>query len=120
MARLARITALRWVRPQTVTSMRRPTGTPTKTPEAVGRAQVRTLRNTTQQATPRPPRRVVQLPVAGDSRKRAADRQPSIAEAGVGNPGRQVLAARQAAAAGEVAGEPSGAMARANKFAERW
>src|ERR1700679_4227149 len=100
MARLARITALRWVKPQMATSMQPRTGTPTKTLGAVGRAQVRTrIRSTTH------------LPVGGANRTRAADRRPSTAEAEVGNPGRQVPVAQQAGAvavAGEAAGEHKG------------
>ena len=68
------------------------------------------------------PRRAVQLQVAGEGRKRAADHRPSTAEAEAGNPGRQVLVAQKAGAVavvGEAAGEPSGAMARENNFGER-
>src|SRR5882757_6883413 len=111
MARLVHITALRRVRPQMATSMQPRMGTPTRTPGAAGKAQVRTLRSTTRRVTrAKAPRRAVQLPAAGEGRKRAADRRPSTVEVEVGNPERRALAARQAeaavAAAGVGGGEP--------------
>ena len=81
--RVRTATAPLTVRPQMATSMRQRTGTPTRTPGVAGRAQARTLRNTTHQATL--PRRVVQLRAAGEGRKRAADHRPSTAAAVAGN-----------------------------------
>src|SRR5271163_4520303 len=99
MAPLERTTALLTARLQMATSMRPRTATPTPTPGVVGRVQARTLtRNTTHQATPKAPRRALQVPVAGEGRKRAADRRPLIAGAVAGNPGSQVPVAHTAGA----------------------
>src|SRR5271167_151284 len=113
MARRVRTaTAPPTVRPRMATSMRARTGIPTKTPGAVGRAQAPTrIRNTTHPATQaQVPPRVLQAPVAGEGRKRAADHQPSIAVGEAGSRGRPVLAAHTAGAVvvvGEVADEPN-------------
>src|SRR6202789_7318 len=107
MGRRVRTTAPRWLRPQMATSMQQRTGTPTKTPAVVGRAQARTpIRSTTRQVTPAPPR-AVQLLAATDSRKKA-DHRPGVAVVVAGEAGRLALAVRQApaaGAAGEVADE---------------
>ena len=84
-------TAPPWVRPQTVTSTRQRTATPTKTPAAVGRTQME-----------------VPIPLllgATEGRKRVAAHQPSVgAVAEAGNPGRPVHVVRRAEVA-VVAGE---------------
>src|ERR1700722_8029708 len=107
MARRVRTTAPLTVRQPMATSMRPLTETPTQTPGVVGKVQARTPQNTTHPATLR--RRAVQVPVAGEGRKGAADHLPSIAAVAAGNPGRPVLVARKAGAvvvAGAAAGEP--------------
>src|SRR5271168_5436851 len=121
MARRARTTAPPTARPRMATSMRQRTEIPTPIPGAAGRAQARTrIRNTTHPATQaQPPQRALQVPVAGEGRKRAADHRPSIAAEVGGSPGRPVLAAHTAGAVvvvGEAAGEPGGARARENSL----
>src|SRR5271169_2552388 len=69
-------TALRSVRPPTVTSTQARTGTRTRTPEAAG-AETRTIR----QNPPRLTQETPPLPRAGEDRIRVADRQPSAAPA---------------------------------------
>ena len=79
-------TALPWVRPQTATSMRQRTVTPTKTRAAAGS-------NTRWKFQFR------SSPKAMEGRKRAADHRPSAeAAAEAGNPGRRVLVVRRAGA----------------------
>src|ERR1700733_15216416 len=107
MARQANITMPRWLKPQMATSMQRRTGTPTKTPAAVGRAQVRTrIRNTTRQAI-RAPQGALQLPAATGSRKKVGLQPSAVAVVAAGKPGRLVLAARPAPAVG-AAGQGGG------------
>src|SRR5271156_5666617 len=100
MARRVRTTAPPTGRPRMATSMRLPTGIRTRIPGAVGRVQARTrIRNTTHPAATLH-RRALQVPVAGEARKRVVDHPPSIAAGAVGSPGRPVLAAQQAAGGG--------------------
>ena len=95
-------TALPWVRPQTATSMRQRTVTPTKTRAVAGRTLMEV-------PIPQPPK-------AMEGRKRAADHQPlAEAAAEAGNPGRRVLVVRRAGAGVVVAGEPSAAAANEGK-----
>ena len=68
------------------------------------------------QVLPRP------VPAGGAGRTRAAARQPSIAAAAVGSPGRPVLVVQRAEAVvvvGEAADEPGSATSRENSFGER-
>ena len=87
--RVSTAIAQRWVRLPTATNMRLRTGTPTRTPGAVG-AEIRTIRTKAHQA--------------GEGRKRVAD-HPHSAEA-VGNPDRQVRAVQQAEAPAVDKSEP--------------
>ena len=87
----------------------------------VGKAQARTLRNTTHPVTQAQAHQRAPVPVAGEGRKRAVDHQPSIAAAAAGSPGSPVLVAQRAGAVvvvGEAAGEPGGATARESNFGE--
>src|SRR5580704_3942103 len=69
---------------------------------AVGAAIPTTLRNTAPVTQAKAHIRATRLPAAGDRRRKVADHRPSAAAAEAGDPGRRVLAARQAGVGAEV------------------
>ena len=62
-------TALPWVKPQMATSMRRRTGTPTRTPGVVGRQRERTPKYDSSSYSGQNARRTSSAPTAGEGRK---------------------------------------------------